>query len=138
MCGCVCVLICLCGCGCVCVHLRKKKMRRGKSLSLLCTKKREKKMVRTEINKIINTHAIVTVHICTVTVTIVQICTIMHKLMWVFFCSNCVKLITFFILYNYAQANVIALINNRVHSLPFFFLFFFFERERVSTYGVRS
>ena len=33
----------------------------------------------------------------------------MHKLVWVFFCSNCVKLITFSILHNYAQADVIAL-----------------------------
>ena len=50
-------------CECVCVHLRKEKMRRGKSLSLLCTKKREKKRCKPEINKIINTHATVTVHI---------------------------------------------------------------------------
>ena len=33
----------------------------------------------------------------------------MHKLVWVFFCSNCVKLTTFSILHNYAQADVIAL-----------------------------
>ena len=62
--------------------------------------KREKKG-RTEINKIINTHATVAVHICTITVAIVHKCTIMHKLMWVFFCSNCVKLSTFSILHNY-------------------------------------
>ena len=98
----------MCGCDCDCVHLRKKKMRRGKSLSSLCTEKREKKKVRTEINKIINTHGTVTIHICTVTVAIVHKCTIMHKLMWVFFCSNCIKLITFSILYNYTQADVIA------------------------------
>ena len=61
---------------------------------------REKKG-RTEINKIINTHATVAVHICTVTVAIVHKCTIMHKLMWAFFCSNCVKLSTFSILHNY-------------------------------------
>ena len=54
-------------------------------------------------------HATVTVHICTVTVAIVHKYTIMHKLVWVFFCSNCVKLATFSILYNYAQADVIAL-----------------------------
>ena len=35
----------------------------------------------------------------------------MHKLVWVFFCSNCVKLVTFSILHNYAQADVIALIS---------------------------
>ena len=51
---------------------------------------REKKR-RTKINKIINTHATVTVHICT----------IMHKLVWAFFCSNCLKLATFSILHNY-------------------------------------
>ena len=66
------------------------------------------KNVRTEINKIINTHATVTMHICTVTVAIMHKCTIMHKLVWVFFYSNCVKLITFSILHNYAQADVIA------------------------------
>ena len=70
------------------------------------------KNVRTEINKIINTHATVTVHICTVTVAIVHKCTIMHKLVWVFFCSNCVKLATFSILHNYRQADVIALKEN--------------------------
>ena len=42
--------------------------------------KREKKT-----NKILNGHAIVTVHICTVTVAIVHKCTILHSLMWVFF-----------------------------------------------------
>ena len=71
---------------------------------------REKK-VRMEINKIINTHATVTVHICTVTVAIVHKCTIMHKLVWVIFCSNCVKLATFSILHNYAQAYVIAVMD---------------------------
>ena len=96
-------------CECVCVHLRKEKMRRGKSLSLLCTKKREKKMVRTEINKIINTHAIVTVHIYTITVAIVYLYTSLHPLMWVIFCSNCVKVVTFSILHIYALANIIAL-----------------------------
>ena len=67
------------------------------------------KNVRTEINKIINTHTTVTVHICTITVAIVHKCTIMHKLVWVFFCSNCVKLATFSILHNYRQVDVIAL-----------------------------
>ena len=67
--------------------------------------------MRIEINKIINTHAIVTVHICTVTVAIVHKCTIMHKLVWVIFYSNCVKLATFSILHNYAQADVIAVMD---------------------------
>ena len=47
-------------------------------------------------NKIINTSVTVTVHIA-----MVHKCTILHSLMWVFFCSNCVKLTIFFILHNY-------------------------------------
>ena len=93
-------------CGCVCVHPRKKRIRR---LSSLCTEKREKKKVRTGINKIINTHATVTVHICTVTVAIMYLYTSLHPLMWVIFCSNCVKVVSFSILHIYAQADVIAL-----------------------------
>ena len=46
--------------------------------------KREKK-VGTEINIITNAHVTVTLHICTVTVTIVHKCTIMHKLVWMVF-----------------------------------------------------
>ena len=59
--------------------------------------------------KILNGSATMTVHICTVIVAIVHKCTIMHKLVWVFFSSNCVKSATFSILHNYAQADVIAL-----------------------------
>ena len=66
---------------------------------------------REKTNKIINRSAIVTVHIGTVTVAIVHKWTIMHKLVWVFFCSDCVKLATFSILHNYAQADVIALMS---------------------------
>ena len=65
---------------------------------------------RTKINKIINTHATVTVHICTITVAIVYLYTSLHSLMWVIFCSSCVKVVTFSILHIYAQADVIALI----------------------------
>ena len=78
-------------------------------MSSLRTEKREKKNVRMEINKIINTHVTVTMHIYMVTVAIVHLCTIMQKLVWVFFCSNCVKLATFSILHNYVQADIIAL-----------------------------
>ena len=39
------------------------------------------KKVQTEINKIINTYATVTVHICTVTVSIVYLYTSLHPLM---------------------------------------------------------
>ena len=56
---CLCLCLCLgvfvfvfvCGCGCVCVYLRKKTMRR--EVNLFCTKKREKKGAKCEINKII-------------------------------------------------------------------------------------
>ena len=72
-------------------------------------KKKEKKRSESKTIKILNTHATVAVHICTVTVVIVHKCTIMHKLVWVFFYSNCVKLTTFSILHNYKQADVIAL-----------------------------
>ena len=76
------VWMCLCmGVGVfVCVHLRKKKMRRGKLSPLVVHEEEREKKVQTEINKIINTHASITVHICTVTVAIVHKCTIMYKL----------------------------------------------------------
>ena len=48
-------------------------------------------------------------HICTIIVAIVHKCTIMRKLVWVFFYSNYVKLTILSILHNYAQADVIAL-----------------------------
>ena len=60
--------------------------------------------------KILNGSATVPVHICTGTVAIVHKCTIMHKLMCVFFSSNCVKSTAFSILHNYDRADVIALI----------------------------
>ena len=41
--------------------------------------------------KIIDRRATVAIHICTVTVVIVHKCTILHPLMWMFFCSKCVK-----------------------------------------------
>ena len=70
---------------------------------------RDKREREKKINKILNAYAIVTVHVCTVTVAIVHKCTILHPLMWVFFCSNCVKLATFFILHNYTSTDAIAL-----------------------------
>ena len=82
----------------------------------LPSERREKKSVKDvlfipyEYNiKILNGSATMTVHIRTVTVAIVHKCTIMHKLVWVFFSSNCVKSATFSILHNYTQADVIAL-----------------------------
>ena len=72
-------------------------------------KKKEKKRSELDIIKILNAHATVAVHICMVTVAIVHLCTILHSLMWMFFCSKCVKSISFFILHNFAQTDVIAL-----------------------------
>ena len=95
---------------CLCASEEKEDEERKVTKFVVHGEEREKK-VRTEINKIINTHTTVTVHICMVTIAIVHKCTIMHKLVWVFFCSNCVKLATFSILHNYAQADVIALMD---------------------------
>ena len=53
-------------------------------------------------HKIINRMATVIVHICTVTITIVHKCTILH---WVFFCSKCVKCATFSILQDFTHTN---------------------------------
>ena len=77
----------MCGCGCVCLCASEEKEDEERKTEFVgCAQRREKKKkVRTKINKIINTHATVTVHICTVTVAIVHKYTIMHKLMWVFF-----------------------------------------------------
>ena len=51
-------------------------------------------------------------HICTVTITLVHLCTILHPLIWVFFCSKCVKCTTFYILQNYAWYNASVLVSN--------------------------
>ena len=64
---------------CLCASEEEEDEERKVTEFVVHGKEREKK-VQTEINKIINTHAIVTMHICTVTVTIVHKCTIMHKL----------------------------------------------------------
>ena len=48
-------------------------------------------------------------YICTITVAIVYLYTSLHPLIWVIFCSNCVKVVTFFILHIYAQVDAIAL-----------------------------
>ena len=60
----------------------RKKMRKTKS---------NQRQEREKINKIINASATVTVHICTVTVAMVHLCTFLHPLMLVFFWSKCVK-----------------------------------------------
>ena len=69
-------------------------------------KPRDKK--REKIIKILNTNATVTVHICTVTIAIMYKCTILHLLMWVFFGPKCVKGVTFSVLQNFTQADVVA------------------------------
>ena len=63
---------------------------------------------REKIIKILNTSAIVTVHICTVTVAIMYKCTILHLLMWVFLGPEFVKGVTFSILQNFTQVDVVA------------------------------
>ena len=50
-----------------------------------------KRKEKEKIYKIIDRSATGIVHICTVIVAIVHKCTILHPLMWVFFCSKCVK-----------------------------------------------
>ena len=48
-------------------------------------------------------------HICTVTVAIVHKCTILHPLIWAFFfLPKCVKSVTFSILQNFPQVDVVA------------------------------
>ena len=47
--------------------------------------KSNERQEREKINKIINASATITVHICTVTVAIMHLCTFLHPLMWVFF-----------------------------------------------------
>ena len=64
-----------------------------------------------EIIKIMYGRATVTVYICTVTVALVYLCTILHPLMWVFFGSKCVKRATFCILQDYPWTDVVALRN---------------------------
>ena len=62
---------------CLCASEEKEDEERKVTEFIVHGEEREKK-VRTEINKIINTHATVTVHICTVTVAIVHKCTIIY------------------------------------------------------------
>ena len=52
---------------------------------------RDREKEREKTNKIIIASAIVIMYICTVAIAIVHKCTILHPLMWVFFCSKCAK-----------------------------------------------
>ena len=47
-------------------------------------------------NKILNARATITVHICTVTVANVQICTLLEALMLSIFETKCIKFVSFF------------------------------------------
>ena len=55
------------------------------------------------------TRVTVTMHICSVTIALLHICTILHPLMWVFFWLKYVKLTTFCILYNFVTTDAVAL-----------------------------
>ena len=68
-------------------------------------KSESKNKEREKTIKILKAHDTVTVHICTVTIAIVHLCTILHTLMWVFFCSKYVKSVIFSILHNFAHIN---------------------------------
>ena len=77
------------------MYQRKKEHDEGENALVLQMEKREKKRSELEIIKILHARAIVTVHICTFTIALVHLCTILHLLIWVFFCSKCVKSVTF-------------------------------------------
>ena len=64
--------------------------------------KREEKRSELDIIKILNARATVTVHIYMVIVALVYLCTILHPLMWVIFCSKCV---TFSILQDFTHVD---------------------------------
>ena len=84
-------------CGSVCIRGRRRWWRRADAL-VLQMEKREKKGVKLEIIKIMYRRATIIVHIYTVTVTLVHLCTILYPLMWVFIWSKCVKWVIFCIL----------------------------------------
>ena len=124
LCWCVRVWVCLvlwclwlifdfwfCVCGSVCIRGRRRWWGRW-----FCRWRRErKKRSKLEIIKIMYRRATVTVHICTVTVAFVHLCTILHPLMWVFFWSKCVKWVTFYVLQDYPWTDVVALIHRFLH-----------------------
>ena len=77
------------------MYQRKKEHDEGENALVLQMEKREKKRSELEIIKIL--------------IALVYLCTILHPLMWVFFCSKCVKSVSFSILHNFAQTDIIAL-----------------------------
>ena len=66
-------------------------MRKRESEVRVSNQRQARDKEREKITKILNASATLTVHICTVIVAIVHLCTILHPLMWVFFGSKCVK-----------------------------------------------
>ena len=85
-----------------CVYQRKKEHDKGENALVLEMGKREEKRSELDIIKILNARATVTVHIYMVIVALVYLCTILHPLMWVFFCSKCV---TFSILQDFTHVD---------------------------------
>ena len=77
------VFVCGCGCVCLCASEEKEDEERKTEFVGCARRKERKKKVRTKINKITNA----------------QLCT-----SWCgcFFCSNCVKVVSYSILHNYA------------------------------------
>ena len=73
------------------MYQRKKEHDEGENALVLQREKREKKRSELEIIKIL--------------IALVYLCTILHPLMWVFFCSKCVKSITFSILQDFTHTN---------------------------------
>ena len=87
------------------MYQRKKEDDEGENALVLQMENRLKKRSKLEIIKILNARATIIVHICTVIVALVHLCTILHPLMWVFFCSKCVKSVTFSILQDVIHTN---------------------------------
>ena len=73
-------------------------------------------------------------HICTITKAIVHLCTSLHPLIWVFFCSKCVESVTFFILQT-IHADRDALMSRSNQSTEvFFYLLQFQLRPQICKY----
>ena len=102
------------------MYQRKKEHDEGENALVLQMEKREKKRSELKIIKILNARATITVHICTVTVALVHLCTILHPLMFVFFCSKCIKSVTFSILQNFTHADIDAL-RGHIKNIKFYF-----------------
>ena len=78
-------------------------------LCCLCWEREELNGEREKNKKLLLCTAIITVHICTVTVTSVQIYTFLHPLVWVVLEENCANFDTFCILQTFATTDVVAL-----------------------------